>query len=76
MAWHEQGKGKRPSYLFKLKLTSNVKKAIAKVSWDHWQGKPNEGLVQLAELKLKLAGWSCVCDDNYNAALTTIKITH
>ena len=59
MAWHEQGKGKRPSYLFKLKLTSNVKKAIAKVSWDHWQGKPNEGLVQLAELKLKLAGWSC-----------------
>ena len=59
MAWHEQGKGKRPSYLFKLKLTSNVKKAIAKVSWDHWQGKSNEGLVQLAELKLKLAGWSC-----------------
>jgi hypothetical protein len=59
MAWHEQSKGKRPSYLFKLKLTSNVKKAIAKVSWDHWHGKPNEGLVQLAELKLKLAGWSC-----------------
>ena len=24
MAWHEQGKGKRPSFLFKLKLTSNV----------------------------------------------------
>lgn len=58
MAWHEQGKGKRPSYLFKLKLTPNVKKAIAKVPWDHWQGKSNEGLVQLVELELKLDGWS------------------
>jgi Transposase DDE domain group 1 len=50
--------GKRPSYLFKLKLTSNVKKAIAKIHWDDWQGKSNEGLVQLAEIKLKLNGWS------------------
>ena len=58
MAWHEQGKGKRPSYLFKLKLTTNVKKAIAAVPWDDWQGQSNEGLVQLVELKLKLHGWS------------------
>jgi hypothetical protein len=59
MALHEQGKGKRPSYLFKLKLTANVKKAIAKTPWDDWQGKSNEGLVQLAEIKLQLNGWSC-----------------
>lgn len=42
MAWHEQGTGKRPSFLFKLKLTSNVKKAIAAVPWDDWQGKSHE----------------------------------
>jgi len=58
MAWHEQGNGKRPSYLFKLKLTANVKKAIAAVPWADWQGTPNEGLVQLVELRLKLQGWS------------------
>ena len=58
MARHEQGQGMRPSYLFKLKLTANVKKAIAAVPWDDWQGKSNEGLVQLVELKLKLHGWS------------------
>lgn len=59
MAWHEQNTGKRPSYLFKLKLTSNVKKAIAAIPWEQWQGKSNEGLTQHAELKLKLHGWSC-----------------
>lgn len=58
MAWHEQGCGKRPSFLFKLKLTANVKRAIAAVPWDDWQGRANEGLVQLAELELKLNGWS------------------
>jgi hypothetical protein len=59
MAWHEQGEGRRPSYLFKLKLTSNVKKAITAVPWDDWQGKSNEGLVQVVEIRLKLNGWSC-----------------
>lgn len=58
MAWHEQDGGKHPSYLFKLKLTANVKKAIAAVPWKDWQGKSGEGLVQLVELKLKLDGWS------------------
>ena len=58
MAWHEQGAGKRPAYLFKLKLTANVKRAIAAIPWDTWQGRSNEGLVQLAELDLKLNGWS------------------
>jgi len=59
MAWHEQSVVRRPSFLFKLKLTANVKKAIAAVPWDDWRGKPHEGLVQLAELRLKLQGWSC-----------------
>jgi len=58
MAWHEKPEAKRPSFLFKLKLTANVKKAIAAVPWEDWQGKSNEGLVQLVELKLKLNGWS------------------
>jgi hypothetical protein len=58
MAWHEQGQGGRPSYLFKLKLTANVTRAIAGVPDDAWQGKSGDGLVQLAEIKLKLNGWS------------------
>jgi hypothetical protein len=52
-------KGKRPSFLFKLKLTSNVKRAITAVPWDDWQGKSNEGFVEVVELRLKLQGWSC-----------------
>jgi hypothetical protein len=58
MAWHEQGAGKRPAFLFKLKLTANVKRAIAAIPWESWQGRANEGLTQLAELDLKLHGWS------------------
>jgi hypothetical protein len=30
--------GKRPSHPFKLKLTANVKTALAAVPWDDWQG--------------------------------------
>jgi len=56
MAWHEQGTGKRQSFLFKLRLSANVKKAISAVPWDDWQGKSNEGLVQVVELRLKLQG--------------------
>ena len=29
MAWHEQRKGKHPSYLFKLKLTGNEKETTS-----------------------------------------------
>jgi hypothetical protein len=58
MAWHEQGGGGRPDFLFKLKLTANVRRAIAAVPADRWQGRPGEGLVQLAEVRLKLHGWS------------------
>lgn len=58
MAWHEEEGAHRPRYLFKLKLTQNVKRAIQAVDWPEWQGHPTEGMQQLVELKLKLTGWS------------------
>jgi len=33
MAWHEEEGTHRPRYLFKLKLTQNVKRAIQAVDW-------------------------------------------
>lgn len=59
MAWHETPGVQRPRYLFKLKLTSNVRRAIAKVPWPEWDGRPCIGLEQYAETRVKLEGWSC-----------------
>ncbi|MBK9992385.1 MAG: transposase [Verrucomicrobia bacterium] len=39
MAWHEQGCA-RPRYLFKPKLTANVRRAIAKVAWPGGAASP------------------------------------
>jgi hypothetical protein len=58
MAWHEQEGEQRPKYLFKLKLTSNVRRAIAKVPWPLWEGSPTVGCQQMAETTVKLHGWS------------------
>ena len=58
MAWHEEEGGQRPGFLFKLKLTANVRRAIAAIPWGEWQGRAGEGLVQLAEIRLRLHGWS------------------
>jgi Transposase DDE domain group 1 len=58
MAWHETDGVPRPKYLFKLKLTSNVRRAIAKVPWPLWEGAPTLGCQQLAETTVKLHGWS------------------
>ncbi len=58
MAWHEQSGEKRPKYLFKLKITSNVRRAIAKVPWPLWEGAPTLGCQQVAETTVKLQGWS------------------
>ena len=58
MAWHEQAGQPRPKYLFKLRLTSNVRRAIAKVPWPLWEGAPTLGCQQLAETTVKLHGWS------------------
>ena len=50
MAWHEKESG-RPRFLFKLKLTANVRRAISAVPEEKWQGPPQRGILQLA-------GWS------------------
>lgn len=58
MAWHEEPDQVRPKYLFKLKLTKNVKRAIRRIDWPQWQTSQPNGLEQLAEIRLKLTGWS------------------
>jgi hypothetical protein len=57
MSWHEQTVD-RPFYLFKLKLTSNVRKAIAEVPEDAWDGPEHVDAWQMAEGRVQLAGWS------------------
>lgn len=57
MAWHEE-RDDRPNFLFKLKLTGNVKRAIAALRCEDWQGEASQGVLQLAEARLKLHGWS------------------
>ncbi len=58
MAWHESS-ADRPRYLFKLKLTGNVKRAIASIGEEGWQGVPRQGVLQLSEVEgLELHGWS------------------
>ena len=59
MAWHEEKEEKRPFYLFKLKLTRNVRRAINAIPWPHWEGQPSVGMEQYAESMVKLQGWSC-----------------
>jgi len=56
-AWHEAQAG-RPHYLFRLKLTANVKRAIAAVPAQNWQGPARLGVLQVAEMTLRLPDWS------------------
>ena len=59
MAWHETEGEKRPQYLFKLKLTKNVKRALAQIKWpERLNSKQSCAIEQVAELELKLQGWS------------------
>ncbi len=58
MAWHEQAPG-RPAYLFKLKLTANVKRAMASVREDDWHGPGKQGVWQVAEARVRLPSWTC-----------------
>ena len=58
MAWHEMAGALRPRYLFKLKLTANVRRAIAKAPWPEWDGRPCIGIEQYAGTRVKLEGWS------------------
>ena len=57
-AWHEAAGQERPKYLFKLRLTKNVRRAIAKVPPEAWKGCPTLGTEQVAETTLQLDGWS------------------
>jgi hypothetical protein len=61
MAWHEQRRaaGRRPHYLFKLKLTANVRRALAMVRDEAWQGPTTTGAWQVAEARVRLPSWSC-----------------
>jgi hypothetical protein len=56
MAWHE--KAGRPEYLFKLRLTKNLKRAMARLDEKDWEGCSSKGLLQTAELTVQLNGWS------------------
>ena len=58
MAWHEEPGKERPHFLFKLKLTKNVKRALARIPWPMWDGQPTVGMEQIAETEVKLEGWS------------------
>jgi len=58
MAWHEQPGVARPHYLFKLRLTKNVKRALARIPWPMWEGQPTLGMEQYAETMVQLDGWS------------------
>ena len=60
MAWHENAPGAeaRPHYLFKLKVTTNLKRALAKIPAHHWQGEESLGLWQVAEAQVQLPSWS------------------
>jgi hypothetical protein len=58
MAWHEAAGEQRPKYLFKLKLTTNVRRAIARVPWPLWEGAPTVGCQQITETTVRLQGWS------------------
>ena len=58
MAWHEAEGQTRPKYLFKLRLTNNVRRAIARVPWPLWEGAPTVGCQQFAETTVRLDGWS------------------
>ena len=57
MASHEQTAGS-PHFLFKLKLTRNVRRALALVRDDAWQGPAEAGVWQVAEARVQLPGWS------------------
>jgi hypothetical protein len=58
MAWHEEPGTARPHYLFKLRLTRNVKRALARIPWPLWEGQPTLGMEQHAETTVQLQGWS------------------
>jgi hypothetical protein len=58
LAWHEREDVPRPQYVFGLRLTKNVRRALAQVPWPLWEGQPTSGLELVAETTVKRQGWS------------------
>jgi hypothetical protein len=58
LARHEVEGEKRPKYLFKLKLTTKVRQAIARAPRPLWDGVPMVGCPQFAQNTVRLQGWS------------------
>ncbi len=58
MSWHETNYN-APYYLFKLKITNNVKHAFSEIDQEQWQGNFNFGVLQTAEKMLQLPSWDC-----------------
>jgi hypothetical protein len=56
-AWHEARVG-RPHYLFKLRLTRKLREALAAIPEAAWQGQAAHGVLQVAEARVQLQGWS------------------
>jgi hypothetical protein len=56
MRWHEASP-QRPHYLFKLRMTSNVRQKLLCTPDTEWQGCPEYGVLQVAECRLKLSSW-------------------
>ncbi len=57
MAWHEAAPD-RPKYLFKLKLTANVRRALHALPETAWQGPGEAGVWQVTETRIQLPGWT------------------
>lgn len=59
LAWHEREGASRPRYLFKLRMTRGIHRALASVREEEWRGESSVGALQVAERMVRLSGWSC-----------------
>ena len=57
LAWHEKEQG-RPRYLFKLKFTKGLLRAINQIQEEQWKGSVHHGVLQVAEAQVQLQGWT------------------
>lgn len=56
-AWHDE-RNDVPHYLFKLKMSNNVKRAMWQIPEDQWLGKSEHGVLQVASAWVKLPSWT------------------
>lgn len=56
MKWHETTPNS-PNYLFKLKMTSHVKKAVLSICEDDWEGPEGYHLLQITEKMVQISTW-------------------